>query len=346
MRRRTVLFAAAIVLIVAAGTYATNTYWKKKTVIRVFHAGSLTVPLEEIKTRFEADQKTFLRDVEVRLEPAGSVTCVQKITELGKEADVLASADYTLIPKMMMPDHADWYIVFARNRMTIAYTEDSKYADEITADNWYEILRREDVKWGFSNPNMDPCGYRTPMVIQLAEFEYGDDSIFEDLVEGHTAITVSESDGVYIINANTDDLQPDTKKITIRDKSVELVSLCQTGGLDYAFEYSSVAKQHGLKYLELPESIDLSDVAYTDTYKRVKAEKTTGTSIGKPIVYGITIPRNAPNPELAEDFVRYVINELGQRVFTDNGQPPIVPAVASDIDAIPESLKPLVTEKD
>jgi molybdate/tungstate transport system substrate-binding protein len=340
-RKRIALTTAAIVVIaVAVGLAYMNPFQSETKVVKVFHAGSLTVPFEEVKARFEADHK----NVVVELEPAGSVACVQKITETGKEADILASADYSLIPNMMMPDHADWYLIFAKNRMTLAYTENSLYADEVTPENWYEILRREGVKWGFSNPNLDPCGYRTPMVIQLAELEYSDDRIFEDLVAAHSAIMSVESEGIYIIDANKEDLQPDTEKITIRDKSVELVSLCQAGGLDYAFEYSSVAKQHGLLYLDLPGSIDLSDMAYAETYVRVRIEKTTGTSTGKPIVYGITIPKNAPNPELAEEFVKYVINDIGQGVFTENGQPPIAPAITNDIDLVPESLKPLVTE--
>lgn len=342
-RNKTVLIiAAVVVVVVAAGLVYVNPFQSKTQVVKVFLAGSLTVPFEEIKAEFEADHKNIV----VELEPAGSVACVQKITETGKEADVLALADYSLIPNMMMPDHADWYLIFAKNRMTLAYTENSLYADEVTSENWYEILRREDVKWGFSNPNLDPCGYRTPMVIQLAELEYGDDQIFEDLVASHSAITSAESEGIYIIDANKEDLQPDTEKITIRDKSVELVSLCQSGGLDYAFEYSSVAKQHGLLYLELPESIDLSDIEYIETYAKVMIEITTGMNPGMPIVYGITIPKNAPNPKMAVKFVEYVINDIGQDVFTENGQPPITPAVASDADLVPESLKSLVTETD
>jgi molybdate/tungstate transport system substrate-binding protein len=262
------------------------------------------------------------------------------------EADILASADYSLIPSMMMPNYADWYIIFASNRMTLAYTEDSMFADEITAENWFEILRREDVKWGFSNPNMDPCGYRSLMVIQLAELEYMDDAIFEDLIEAVSAITISEEGESFIIDAAKEDLAPDTKKLTIRDKSVDLVSLVQAGGLDYAFEYSSVAKQHGLSYLELPKSIDLSDVGFEETYKRVNVAMTTGTSTATPIVYGVTIPKNAPNSALAEELVQYMINDFGQGVFIENGQPPIVPAVASHLDMVPESLKSLVTEMD
>ncbi len=341
------ILAAAIVAIVAVaaigGVWYYTTLETEEKVLKIFCAGSLTLPFEDIEAQFEADNPT----VDVQLEPGGSVTRVQKITEHGEECDVLASADYSLIPSMMMTedsDYTDWYIIFAVNRMTLAYTDNSKYADEITADNWYEILRRSDVKWGFSDPNMDPCGYRSPMVIQLAEQEYGDDMIFEDLIEANCDITVSEDAGTYIIDSNLTDLNPDTNRLAIREKSVDLVSMVQEGGLDYAFEYSSVAKQHDLNYLELPVTIDLSSADYADLYKTVKVEKTTTTSTGKPIVYGLTIPNNSPNPELAAEFVEYIINESGQTVFNNNGQPPVIPAVTNDISKIPENLKTYVVQ--
>jgi molybdate/tungstate transport system substrate-binding protein len=340
--------AVAIVAIVAVaaigGVWYYTTLEPEEKVLKVFCAGSLTLPFEDIEAQFEADHP----NVDVQLEPAGSVACVQKITESGEECDVLASADYSLIPSMMMTaesNYTSWYIIFAVNRMTLAYTDCSKYADEITADNWYEILRRSDVKWGFSDPNLDPCGYRSPMVIQLAEHEYGDDMIFEDLIEANSDITVSEDAGTYLIDANMTDLNPNTDRLMIREKSVELVTFVQEGGLDYAFEYSSVAKQHGLNYLELPVTIDLSSADYADLYKTVKIEKTTTTSTGKPIVYGLTIPNNAPNPELAAEFVEYIINNFGQTVFNNNGQPPVVPALADDPSKLPQSLQSYVVEK-
>jgi molybdate/tungstate transport system substrate-binding protein len=342
------ILAAAVVAIVAVaaigGVWYYTTLEPEETVLKVFCAGSLTLPFEDVEAQFEADNP----NVDVQLEPAGSVACVQKITETGEECDVLASADYSLIPSMMMTaesDYADWYIIFAVNRMTLAYTDNSRYADEVTADNWYDILRRSDVKWGFSNPNLDPCGYRSPMVIQLAEIEYGDDMIFEDLIEANSAITVSEDAGTYLIDANMTDLNPNTDRLMIRDKSVELVTFVQEGGLDYAFEYSSVAKQHGLKYLELPASIDLSSTDYENLYKTVKIEKTTTTSTGAPIVYGLTIPKNAPNPALAEEFVKYTLNDFGQTVFNNNGQPPVVPALADDVTKVPQSLQSYVVKQ-
>ena len=82
----------------------------------------------------------------------GSVKAIRQITDVGKRADVLASADYSLIPGMMYPEYADWYVRFATNDMVLAYNpEKSKYAAEITPDNWYELLRKGGVVFGFES---------------------------------------------------------------------------------------------------------------------------------------------------------------------------------------------------
>jgi len=340
-RRFTLIITAATILLILIGLYG-YTYTKRRDQItlKVFHAGSLTAPLEVIEARFEADHP----QVDVQLEPGGSVQCVRKITEIGELCDVIAVADYSLIPELM-EEYADWYIIFARNEMTIAYSENSRYADEINEENWYQVLQRPGVKWGFSNPNLDPCGYRTLMLIQLAEKEYGDDMLFEALVSNHTAITSTLTNGTYLIDTNMEDLKPDTDKVSIREKSVELVSLVESGGLDYAFEYSSVAKQHGMLYLDLPASIDLSDISYIDRYGEVRVMKISGLTEAKPIVYGVTVPNNAEHPEIAAEFIKYMIDEEGDTTFYELGQPPIDPAVINDMTAAPETLIPYLSER-
>jgi len=307
------------------------------TVLKIFHAGSLSVPMEELENKFEE----LHPNVDIQREPAGSASCVRKITELGKEADILASADYNLIPSMMMPDFADWYVAFAKNQIVIAYTDDSRYSDEIDQDNWYEILRRPDVVYGFSNPNDDPCGYRSQMVTQLAELHYNDDMIYDDLMEANTAIASTLENGTYLIKMpESEAIEPNTKKIMLRSMETELSSALEMGEIDYFYIYRSVAVQHGFKFLELPPQIDLSSIEYADTYKTVKLEMANGKVVsGSPIVYGITIPKNAPQPELAEQFVEFLLGEEGQDVFSECGQPPIVPAEVSDINALPAGLR-------
>jgi len=88
----------------------------------------------------------------------------------------------------------------------------------------------------------------------------------------------------------------------------------------------------------LPEQIDLSKVEYADTYKKVQLQTIDGkTKTGKPIVYGVTVPKNAENPEMGLEFVKFVIGTEGQTIFSDMGQPPIVPPIGSG--AVPDELK-------
>jgi len=286
--------------------------------LQIFHAGSLTIPFAQISEEFNK----LYPDVNILSEGAGSQTTIRKVTELHKECGVIGSADYTLIPQLMFPEYADWYIIFATNQMCIAYTDKSQFKDEVSGDNWYEILQREDIKYGRSDPDQDPCGYRTLMVWQLAEAHYGVPGLYDNLYE-------AEGD-------------------LMRPKSVDLIALLETGDLDYAFEYSSVAAQHNLHYVVLPPEINLSSEEFKDIYATAQVEisgKEPGSTItkqGKPIVYGVTIPSNFPNQEMAIAWVDFLLSEKGTAIMEANGQPPITPGVTNDKSKLPEELKKYV----
>ncbi len=47
------------------------------------------------------------------------------------------------------------------------------------------------------------------------------------------------------------------------------MAMVESSTMDYAFEYKSVAVQHGLKYVELPVEINLKDPALGDAYAAV-----------------------------------------------------------------------------
>ena len=308
---------------------------QEKIVLKIFHAGSLSVPFAEYEKMFEKEHP----NIDVEREPAGSVACVRKIIDLGKKADVLGSADYSLIPQMMMPKYADWYVMFARNEIVLAYTDNSKYKDEINPDNWYKILQRPDVKIGFSNPNDDPCGYRSQMVMQLAELYYKDPTIYDNLVLKYSNMKVEENNGTYLILVPKD-LDVDTNKLFVRSKETDLLAPLEAGAFDYLFIYKSVANQHHLKYVELPKEINLGYYEYADTYKKValKILAKNKTITAKPIVYGMTVPTNAPHKKEAIEFVKFVLEH--PEVLENNGQPVISPAVAKG--NVPEELKDLV----
>ncbi len=293
---------------------------KKKIILKVFHAGSLSVPFAAIEKAFEARYPW----IDVRRESSGSVQAIRKVTELGKPCDVVASADYTLIPKMMFPRYADHVYLFARNELVLAYTPRSRYASEINSENWFEILARPKVRWGFSNPNLDPCGYRTVIALFLAEKFYGK-PLYDLLLRPHLPFKVHRGKRVLVEIPLS--LRPRGGKIFLRPKAVELLGLLESGTLDYAFEYLSVARQHGLRYLRLPEDLNLSRPEKADFYRQVAVKLATGKIIpGKAIVYGLTVVKNAPHLEEARLFESFVIGPEGARILKANFQTPLQPA--------------------
>lgn len=302
----------------------TQAFSKKKLVI--FHAGSLAVPMQKMEKHFEQMHP----DIDVQRELGGSTKMARLISEVGKPADIMASADYKVIDNNLIPKHAFYNIRFATNQLVLTFTEKSRYADEITADNWYEILQRKDVQWGHSDPDLDPCGYRSLMVMQLAEKFYNIKGLYRDLLNS----------------------RPEKN---IRPKSVELINLMNSGNLDYAWEYLSVAVQHDLKYIKLDEHINLGNYAYDNFYKQAKVEvsgKKPGTTIikrGKSCTYGVTMTKDAKHPKSATLFLKYMLDaDKGLKILKQMGQPPFIPARVPSkqmLNSLPAGLKPFVEIK-
>ena len=341
-----VIALVSVLIMVLAAVFIAAFSGEQKITLKVFHAGSLSIPFEEAEKEFEASHP----GVDVQLEAAGSVNTIQKVTELNRSCDVLASADYSLIESMMMDEgYADWYIQFAVNRMVIAYTNGSAGHEALNESNWFSVMQEDGVKFGFSSPNDDPCGYRAMMVTVLASDYYGATSLFNDLIGNHTDIGLETNGSVRTVMVPADDsLNPD-EHIMIRPKETDLMSALESGEIDYLFIYQSVAVQHassGVRFLSLPPQIDLSDTEYAGNYSSVKVQKSNGdVSTGKPIVYGITIPKNAEHPDLAAEFVELLIGDAGHDILNGAGQPPIVPAVASDPAALPAVLREMVVQE-
>lgn len=294
---------------------------KQKEII-VFHAGSLSVPFNELKNEYEKRNP----DIKILLEPAGSLVCARKITELKKPCDIIASADYFVINEILIPEYTKWSVRFATNEIVIAYSDKSKYASEINSDNWTDILLRDDVTYCRSDPDSDPCGYRSVFTIMLTEKLYGKN--------GLTGKMLSKN------------------KDFIRPKEVDLVALIESDAADYMFQYKSVAMQHELKYIELPDDVNLSDPAKVNIYKSVSFEvagKEPGKKItitGDYINYSISVLDIAPQKEAAIDFLCFILSREGLDIFSSNGQKPVIPVSSEQPDLLPAKLSEcLIVEK-
>jgi len=319
MSKKVIVTIIILIAILLGGLFYAYQYgYLFPNYLTIFHAGSLSVPLQKIGEEFSHKHPR----IRIAFESSGSVDAVRKITDLNKSCDVLAVADWILIPKMMYNSDASWVIIFASNEMVIAYTDKSKYSNEIDSTNWYKILSRDDVTIGRSDPNCDPCGYRTLMVFQLASIHYSDPSINTTLWKHENTI--------------------------VKPKSVELLALLEAGQLDYAFEYKSVAVQHHLKYVELPDEINLSNWTLRDYYAQVNVTISKGNEKvvikSAPILYGVTIPSNAKHPSDAIELIKFVLSEDGRNIIDECGQNPIYPAYTDDLARAPPELKEFVQE--
>lgn len=258
--------------------------------------------------------------VEILTEAAGSKDCARKISDLGKRCDIMLSADYKVIDNLLIPEWAAWNIKFASNEMAIVFTEKSKYAAEINKDNWYKILLKEDVIMGRSDPESDPCGVRALMTMMLAEDYYNVPGLSKKMEEKN--------------------------KNYMRPKETDLIALLESKAIDYIFLYRSVAQQHKLKYLLLPDSVNLRNEALANYYGAVSVETTgkrPGEKIretGAPMIYGLTIPKSCENEELALAFLEFFLqSEGGMAIMEASGQPSVVPASCEHYDKVPEKLK-------
>ena len=296
----------------------------------------------------------------MELEGHGSIQVIRQVTELGSEADLLMVADYSLIPMMMYNatfqkdrSYANYYIRFANNSVVLAYTNQSMYASEINSTNWYSILMRTGIKFGFPNPQIDSLGYRTLMTIQLAETYYGNDTIFQRLITNNFDPPISSvPDGSNFTIIVPEVQTPNGDNIVLRASSVELIPLLQSDTIDYCFLYLSNARQYGLNYVQLPDMINLGSQQYEEDYQRIAVifEQQRFATVnmnreGEPIYFGLTIPTNAPHPDLAVEFTNFVLAQEGKDIFESCWQPIISPPYTDNWTAVPSGLQYIVKQE-
>lgn len=287
--------------------------------LTVFGAGTLNTP-------FTAEIQAFTKanpGVTVHSQFGASGDMVKDVTQVGQPDDVLGVADYSLIPKLMSDaskPHAPWYLGFVSNEITLAYTAHSKGAGQLTPANWYTVVAAPGVRIGRSNPAADPSGYQFLQMLQLAGGYYH--------APGLAAAVLKNS--------------PDS---SVAETETSLLAALQSGQIDYLAIYKSNALEDHLRYIALPSQINLSDQSMAAAYAKVTINAgSLGSLTAKPIIYGLTIPSNAPDPALAQKFVAFVLSPQGQAIMSANGFTVISPALASDQNKVPAALQSLTTQ--
>ncbi len=320
--------------------------------VKLIYAGSLIVPFDKLTAAFEKQHP----GVDVVTEAHGSIQVLRHVTELGDRMDLVFTADEQLVPPLMYDRDdpatgkpwASWDCTFATNRVVLAVSPKSPLAGELTSKTWYRRITGSDVRFGLADPRFDPAGYRALMVLQLAEKAYGDPYLFEDMLMGRftAPVTVERRGDVDVVEVPELLETRAGSNIVVRGASIQLVALLESGDLDCAFEYESVARQHGLKYVKLPSSIDLGEERFKDDYRKVevKLDFRRFASVrpvfrGDFIRYAFTIPENAPDPVTARQFAAFLLGPEGRRILEADRQPVLTPPELDHPAAAPEEVR-------
>jgi molybdate/tungstate transport system substrate-binding protein len=291
-----------------------------RTEVVMFCAASLARAMSELEQVVEAKNPRL----DLRLELSGSQEACRKLAELNRRADVVATADYRVIDRILLPDHADHDIHFATNSVVLAHMDHSRYTEQITADNWYQVLQRPGVRLGLVDPDLAPIGYRTLLVLKLAGRQLGFDG-------ERLARTLRK-------RCAPEDVAP---------HEGELLKRLQARAIDYAFVYRSTAEEHNLKLVALPDSYNLGaaerqqDYAAASVQVRMRSGEPPRRVRGSAVIYGVTIPRRPLNPEGARQVVAALLGKPGQRALSRTGFRPLVPARCAQRDKLPPALRAL-----
>jgi len=195
-------------------------------------------------------------DVDLAVEARGSVQAARLVADGKRDPAIVALADPSLFDRVM---DTDWHAVVASNEMVLAYNPQTDGGTRISeADPWYDPLRGDSVSLGRTDPTLDPLGYRTLFVLDLAA-DYYDESGLTDAVR------------------SPDQTYPET----------QLLAQFETGAVDAAFVYRSMAIERDYPFREFPPEIHLGDPAHAEEYRTASYELSDGTTItGSPIEYG------------------------------------------------------------
>jgi molybdate/tungstate transport system substrate-binding protein len=293
--RSAVMFGAPILVLGIAGssvhprTIANSA--QPDSALLVMNAASITQPVRAVLDSFSART-----GIAYHQEPGSSLEVARRLTELGRQPDVLLLADPEVYPTLLMPRYVTWYASFGRNRMVLAYTPRSAHAGEITADNWRQIVQRPDVQVGRSDPNTDPSGYRTLFVFQLAERYYHEPGLAARL-------------------------RAAAPQRNVRPREADQIGLLQAGELDYIWSYQNLADNAKLETVRLRPEIDLGTPAdsaiYATASARVVGRRPGDTVVvrGAPILFALSIPNAAPHAAGASRLVAFLLSPAGLRIL-------------------------------
>ena len=198
-------------------------------------------------------------------------------------------------------------VPIASTAMVIAYSPKSRFVKQLEAAatgrmRWWEVLQARNLRFGRTDPRTDPQGRNIVFTFKLAERYYNQPHLLQNVLGP-------------VINPSQIFTEP------------SLLARLDTGELDATSGYESAVKSLKLPFIKLPDEINLSNPAMVQSWYNtvsltleVKGRKTLVRP--QPLVFYAAILKEAPNPELAKQFVALLTSTEGAVMLTKYGYNP------------------------
>jgi molybdate/tungstate transport system substrate-binding protein len=258
-------------------------------------------------------------------EAQGSMGAAQLIRGGLRTPDVFISADPAVNQLVLMgPQNrylVKWFVVVASSQIVLAYNPNSRFAKEFQEaqagkKSWFEVLEMPGVRFGRGDPSIDPKGYRTLFLFNLAGDFY----------------RRPELPGLLGAPMNPAQVFPE----------IVLLARVESGQFDAGFFYKHEVVAHKLPYISLPPEINQGDTRLADLYARQSYTTPSGQHVtGSPILFTVTIPETVRERDAALAFVRFLLSS--ENLLEQFGFGRAEHRVGGDITQVPPELRELTS---
>lgn len=302
---------ATVLLATALLTTACRAAADPSDPVDLLYAGSLAAVMEDaLAPAFrEASGRA------VRGEPHGSLAAANQIRDGVRDPDLYLTSDPGTL-RLLGPREPGWAVAFAAGELVVGYAAGSRFAPALDSAaagrlSWAGVLSRPGLRLGRTDPALDPKGYRTLWLLEVAGEEVGSPELASRLLSAPGTVFPEP----------------------------HLPARVESGSLDAGVFYLAEARAHGLRVVRLPAEANQADPDRATEYARHRYVTPEGVEIrGSPIVYAATVPRGAPDGEAGADFLDFLLAPAGRGALEQAGLPPLA-RILGDPDRVPSRLR-------
>ena len=290
--------AAAAILVMSALTAHAG------DVLRVTYAGSMGVVMD----KFIGPGFAQREHLEYQGQGQGAYGMARLLAAQKIVADVFVSVNPGPMQILQQAGLVEQAVPVASTRMVIAYNPQSQYAgllknaaaDSQSKTPWWRLLQTPGLRFGRTDPEVDPQGQNIIFTLLLAEKYYQQPGLAQAVLGGQDNSRQVFGEG-------------------------GLLTRLEAGQLDAASGYESATISAKLPYIALPDELNLSNPAYAKQWYDTVSFQIHGrdgaavTVHPQPLVFYAAVLKNAPDPVAARKFVAFLQSAEGQALFQQNG---------------------------